>query len=266
MDQQNTDSNLIGEAAIAMAQVLQDVRQLRQRIGDTDVADEHIGFRNLLCGILNCALVDYRSVEIGIKKFVELAAWGTRNLLELKITTDYILASEENALQFQREAVIDAKEFWEAVSKSTKSTHKQFLASVTAQINQEQGSFKEALETVLQRDSAQGAQTTEPDSEAAALKQVLLDIGVKDSAKPIQTGKKAEDLQVHQDFYPFNKLYSKLVHRTALSIASSITQGSLDALVPLLGNSAVINLLSIYDRIKCHVETIGVRLPPKETP
>ena len=46
----------------------------------------------MLLGILNCALLDYYSVETGTKKSIYLAAWGRRNLLELKVITTYVLS------------------------------------------------------------------------------------------------------------------------------------------------------------------------------
>ncbi len=53
-------------------------------------------------------------------------------------------------------------------------------------------------------------------------------------------------------------MYSKLVHPSALSIASSTIVGSLDALMPLVDNQAGHHLLMIYSSIKDHVGAHGV--------
>lgn len=74
---------------------------------DAPVEQENIGFRNLLAGILNAALHDYKSVEIGIAKSPYLAAWGARNLLELRVITIYILKSKRNAEDFKDDLLAD---------------------------------------------------------------------------------------------------------------------------------------------------------------
>ena len=56
---------------------------------------------------------------------------------------------------------------------------------------------------------------------------------------------------------PRSKIYSKLVHPTALTIASSTIGGSLDALMPLVENQAGSDLLVIYSSIKDYVQEHG---------
>jgi len=250
-----------GRVEEAVAQAVRNVIRLRQRIAETTVVDEQTWFRNLLCGILNCALDDYRFVEIGVKKSVYLAAWGRRNLLELKIITEYVLASESNALELRNDLLLDAKEFYETVSRSHKSTHKQYLSALASLANQEQGPLKAALEDVLRRDSERGPQTEASDSEATMFREFLTSIGVKDSATPQRTSSIAKLLGPDQkeDFDPMFKICSKLMHRTALSIASTTVQGSLSEIIPFLESSAVTDLLSIYDRINDHIDRTGVR-------
>jgi hypothetical protein len=109
------------------SQVLQDVSEFHKKVSEAVISSEHLWFRNLILGILTCALADYKSVEIGIKKSAYLAAWGKRNLLELKVITEYVLASEGNALAFKNELLIDAKEFYEAISKHHAALHAQLL-------------------------------------------------------------------------------------------------------------------------------------------
>lgn len=247
----------------AMAQVGEDLKTLRQRIADVEVPDEQTWFRNLLVGILNCAATDYKTVEIGVEKLVALAAWGCRNLLELKVLTEYVLTSEETAVAIQGDLVLDAKEFYEAVSKSHVSAHRQYLDALSELANQEQGVLRAKLEEVLERDAKLGPQTGESDAEAEGFRQFQLSMGLKPNAKPKMAGEIADLLQQKADFGPLNKICSKLMHRTVLSIASSTAQGSLDAIVPFLKSTAGNALLQIYGDIKRYVETTGIQVPPK---
>jgi hypothetical protein len=250
----------------AIAQVVEHLKTLRQRIADAEVPDEQTWFRNLLVGILNCAATDYRTVEIGVEKLVELAAWGCRNLLELRVLTEYVLTAEENAVAIQGDLVLDAKEFYEAVSKSHVSAHRQYLDALSVLANQEQGVFRDALEEVLKRDSKLGPQTGESDAEAEGFRQFQVSMGLKPNAKPKMAGEIADLIQQKADFGPLNKICSKLIHRTALSIASSTVQGSLDAVVPFLKSTACNALLQIFGDIKRYVETTGIQVPPKRHP
>ena len=59
------------------------------------------------------------------------------------------------------------------------------------------------------------------------------------------------------------KICSKIMHRTALSIASSRICGSLDEMIPFLSSSASCDLLSIYESINKHVGERGVQPPEK---
>jgi hypothetical protein len=77
------------------------MRDLANRIGTMTPAAEEVWFRNLLFRILNSALHDHHNVTIGLKKYVPLAALGTRNLLELRIVTTYILQSGKNRHAFK---------------------------------------------------------------------------------------------------------------------------------------------------------------------
>lgn len=254
--------NRDAEIEKSIAQVVDDLKTLRQKIADVEVPDEQTWFRNLLVGILNCAATDYRTVEIGVEKLAALAAWGCRNLLELNVLAEYVLTSEENAVAIQGDLVLDAKEFYEAVSKSHVAAHRQYLDALSELANQEQGVLKAKLEEVLERDTKLGPQTGESDAEAEGFRQFQLSMGLKPNAKPKMAGEIADLLQQKADFGPLNKICSKLMHRTALSIASSTAQGSLDAVVPFLKSTAGNALLQIYGRIKRYAETTGIRVPP----
>jgi hypothetical protein len=96
----------------AILKSVEKVERLALTIRDTSVDDEDIWYRNLLLGILNSALLDFRYLQIGEKQHSPyLAAWSCRNLLELKVIAIYVLASADNAKTFKNDFVVDAKEF-----------------------------------------------------------------------------------------------------------------------------------------------------------
>lgn len=72
---------------------------------------------------MKSALIDYRHVERGTGETVSIAAMGARNLMELKVFTEFVLKSESNARKFQIDLLIDDKEFHEAIGKHHKSLH-----------------------------------------------------------------------------------------------------------------------------------------------
>jgi hypothetical protein len=89
-------------------------------------------------------------------------------------------------------------------------------------------------------------------------------MGVDEKRRPMMTsGKKgfADRIGQLEEFNPLFKICSKLMHRTALSIAAENTRGGLDAIIPILKDSAFVDLASISHLIKAHVETVG----PKPT-
>lgn len=243
----------------AIAQALEKVRDLRKSILEATVRDEDIWFRNLLCGILNCALLDYRSVEIGVQKSIYLAAWGNRNLLELKVITEYVLASEKNATDFKNDLLIDAKEFYEAVTKSHGALHTKQISMLTEMAEREEGPMKKALAEARQTESERGPQTKSSDSAAEMYKHFMSDCGLKESAKPKRVSEIAGLIRQKEGFDPMFKICSKIMHRTALSIASTTMRGSLDEIAPFFTWSGVCDLLSIYESIKKHFEENGVR-------
>src|SRR5262245_18560533 len=97
--------------SVAISQIRRSIQTLRE----TKVSDDEVWFKNQLCGILDCALSDYQSVEAGIRESIPLAAWSSRNLLGLRTITEYVLASAKNAADFRNDFVIDVKEFWDAM-------------------------------------------------------------------------------------------------------------------------------------------------------
>jgi hypothetical protein len=245
----------------AMSQVLEKVRELRKSILEAAVSDEHSWFRNLLLGILNCALLDYESVEAGVQKSICLAAWGSRNLLELKVIATYVLASEKNANDFKSDLLIDAKEFYEAVTKSHEATHTRLLSMMSEAAEQEEGLMKEVFAEASQREAERGPQTQASDTEAAMYRQIMSEFGLTKNAKSKRASQIARLIQAEADFDPMFKICSKIMHRTALSIASRNIRGSLDAAIPLLSYRSASDLVSIWDSIKKYIEEKGLRPP-----
>jgi len=251
----------VDEAEAAMSWAVEKVRQLYRSIQGATANEEEVWFRNLLLGILHCALLDYYSVDIGAKKSVYLAAWGRRNLLELKVITTYVLTSESNAVEFRNDLVIDAKEFYEALTKYHQASHNNLLAMMSELARQQEKPIKEILEQALRKETERGPETDATDAEAATYKQLMIDFGVKENARPMMASNIANKIQEKADFDPMNRICSKIMHRTVFSIASSITPGSLDATIPFLSSSSACDLLSIYGSINDHFNTRGIRPP-----
>ena len=245
----------------AMSRAIGKVHGLRKSILEAPVVEGHSWFQNILVGILNCALLDHKSVETGIHESVPLAAWGLRNLLELRVITEYVLASEKNANDFKNDLMIDAKELYEAFSKSHQASHAKLIVALSEMAEQAEGTMKEVLAEALRQESARGPQTTDTDSEAEAYKKLMVDFGLRDNAKPKKASEIARQMSQNENFDPKFKICSKIMHRTVLSIASSTIPGSLDEASRFLSLSADGELLSIYGAISNYVEERGVRPP-----
>jgi hypothetical protein len=256
-----SDASGGNDADQAMSHALEKVRELSRSILEATVCDEHVWFRNLLVGILNCALLDYKSVEIGVQKSIYLAAWGSRNLLELKVIATYVLASEKNAADFKNDLLIDTKEFYEAVTKSHKATHRRLVSMMSEAAEQEEGLTKELFGKASEEEAERGPQTQASESEAAIYKQLMSEYGLEQNAKPKRASQIARLIREEEDFDPMFKICSKVMHRTALSIASSTMRGSLDAAIPFLSNRSASDMLSIYDSIHKYFEERGVQPP-----
>jgi hypothetical protein len=143
----------------AFWKALEDIRALGQRINDATASTEDVWFRNLLLGIIDCALKDHHNAKIGVRKFIPLAAWATRNLLELRIVTAYVLKSASHANQFKSELLIDVKEFYDNVSKSTVAGHKKVVAMMREVAEQEQGPMRDVLMKMVDMEAAKQPQT-----------------------------------------------------------------------------------------------------------
>lgn len=114
--------------------------------------------------------------------------------------------------------------------------------------------MKELLQTASQEEAERGPQTQPSESEVAMYEQLMSEYGVKQDDKPKRASHIAERMREKEGFDPMFKICSKIIHRTALSIASSTTRGSLDAAIPLLLSRGTSELLSIYGGIHKYVE------------
>jgi hypothetical protein len=254
------------EITKAMTHAVERIENLAVSIRDEQVAEEHIWYKHLLLGILNSALLDYRYVERGVQnKSAYLSAWSCRNLLELNVISAYVLESAENATDFKYDFAVDAKEFYEAISKRQKVNHKK-LISMWKEANEDfEEPMKGAMEAALQREIQAGPQTQTVDDEAKAFEQVMVSFGIDPKTKPKMSSQIAKLVSRSEEFQPMFKLCSKVMHRTAFSIASSVIKGSLDEAIPLFGSTAFMELLEIGERIGDHYKQKGVT-PPTDWP
>jgi hypothetical protein len=125
------------------------IRRTQQTLRETTVSDDELWFKNLLYGILDCALSDYQSIEACIRESIPMAAWGRRNLLELRTITEYVLASEKPATDFKNDFVIDVKEFWDAMTAIHKNSHNKLLSMLAEQIEKANGSERDLLKQAM---------------------------------------------------------------------------------------------------------------------
>jgi hypothetical protein len=246
----------------ALRRSVEKVEQLALTIRDTSIGDEGVWYRNLLLGILNSALLDFRYLQIGEKQHSPyLAAWSCRNLLELKVIATYVLASAENAKTFKNDFVVDAKEFYEAISKRHRATHPKLIAAWQAGMQEFEGDERLAWEAGLQREIERGPQTQETDEETETYRKLMAEFGINRKAKPLRSGDIAKLISQSEEFDPMFKVCSKIMHRTALSIAASRTKGALDEVIPLLASTGTVEFLAVYDLIDLHFRARGVQLP-----
>jgi hypothetical protein len=245
----------------AMAAVAERVRELALRVRAAGVSDEDVWFRNLLLGILNSAQLDYQYTQIGVKqRSPYLAAWSCRNLLELRVITKYVLESAVNAEDFKNDFVIDAKEFYEAISAHSRAVHSKLLSRWPEMTELCEGPMKEAMEQGYQEEVKKGPQNATTDSEAAAYKQLLMEFGISNT-RPKRSSDIARIVQQEAEFSPLFKVCSKIMHKTALSIAASVMRGSLDEVTALLSNAAACDLMTIDELVRAHFDSKGVQPP-----
>jgi hypothetical protein len=115
------------EIKVAEADVLKRVSELKATIDGILSDPKYPWFRDMLSAILESALTDYDLVLASLERPATMTAWARRCLLELRVVCEYVLASEPNATHFHEELLVDAKEFYKAATKYTKSGHQQVV-------------------------------------------------------------------------------------------------------------------------------------------
>ena len=252
------------DAGLGRQKVFRDVEELRESVRSQNVHPDDLWFKNLLFGILTCALEDCRVMQSALLEMASAPlAWRRRNLLELAVITEYVLRSKENAEAFKAEVVIDAKEFYECISRSTASLHEQYVQTLGDVIQPlPDGSLKDGLQRELQRQQSQGPPTRGPDSEADQCIQFLKTLGLE-KERPKQLRNMAEELgaAIKAKYGPMNKVCSKIMHRTAMSIAASTVDNSLDETLPWLEISGFMDLMSVSSMIENHFAQHGIKPP-----
>jgi hypothetical protein len=251
------------------AWLVEQIQQLCKRAQEAKTPPDDAWFRNLLVGILRSALHDYYSVKVGTEKSEKtgaaksayLAAWGCRNLAELRIVTLYVLVSKKNATAFKHELAIDAKEFNEALTEKHRVIHQQMIANMREMSKTESGPLKDHLEVALRLETARGPQTAATEHAAKEFEQLMAEYNLPPKTKPKRVTELAKQIKEFESFHPVSKICSKLLHRTAMSIASSTVVDGLEGVIPFLSESAVNELLAIYVALHKHFAKRGV-LPP----
>lgn len=119
---------------------------------------------------------------------VELISWAARNLVELAVWAKYVTASEENWKTMWLDQLIDADEFARSVAD--------FIRLHTGD-----GEILRQLDPFL-----------------AAAKKARADNGLADTQRYKSVASAAADVGHTSEYKALNKLLSKLVHPTALSI------------------------------------------------
>ena len=246
------------EVEAATQKVLEDAAKLVQELA-TPSSDPDDWFRNLLYGILKCSLADYESVQIGVERSMGEAAWGKRNLTELRVITQYILASRANAEELRSQLVHDLRQFYEALAKFQELGHRQVIAGLS-DLAEQAGPMQEQFQEVLRKHVERGPQNQHLEAEAESYRQVLKELGLE-TASFKRTRQMAADQgeAIKDELEAINTICSKLLHRTALSIASATTPDSVAELGPMLSTSSFSDVLLIYDAIKKHIERFGCR-------
>jgi hypothetical protein len=192
-----------------------------QKLIERNVPAEKIWFRNLLVGLLNSTVQNYRSVDIGIAKMAPLASWEARDLLELRVITTYELRSEADALDFKNDFAADLKEFWEAMKQSSEFVHKQLVTKMRVfGANQAEPLKSEILAKAGEMETS-GPDLVGPLEEVETYRKLMEEFGIDPNRRPSQGSKIAAMVNESEMFKPRFKIHSKIVHPTALSIAAT---------------------------------------------
>jgi hypothetical protein len=91
----------------------------------------------------------------------------------------------------------------------------------------------------------------------------MIDFGIDPKIKPKMSGEIAKLVSRSEEFQSMFNVCSKIMHRTAFSVALSVMKGSLDETLPLLDSTAFRELFSIGELIGERYKQKGVAPPTK---
>lgn len=242
----------------AIAQVVARMVKLTHDLARTKVHDDQDWFRNMLVGILISTQQNYQAVLAGVPQKPMLGCWGARNLLELRVITTYVLRSLDNAVDFIDDLAADTREFWENIGKVGRFTHNELITEMRATAMREDEPLKSLLLRKATEEEQAGPELQGPENELHKAKQMMTAFGVDPARKPKQGSAIAKEVKESDRYGPRYKVLSKVVHPTSLSIAAQTTAGSLDELMPLIGNEAQADMLAIFYAVEEHIAAHGI--------
>lgn len=181
---------------------------------------------------MNAVAREYHHLKVGTEKSPQFAAWGARNLLELKIITAYVLVSKKKADRFINDMVPDGIEFFEAVESQQK----------------------------------RGASEADIPFNPAPVQQTLLNLraekarlGLPANAKHLEIHNVAETVNLLPEYKDVNRICSKLVHRTAFSVLGFDATEELAAnLAPMMFYVGARYGLQVWDMLTRHIAVHGM--------
>jgi hypothetical protein len=204
-----TDADLeLLDDAFGEAQALS--RQIRQR---------DAWFSDLLAGLLEATLREYRHLRTGLAESTSLVAWASRNLLELNICTQYVMSSEANARRFAGErladgiGILDAFQTWAARNDPALVT-----PAITAVLNS-------LLERRAQEEAAAGQ-------------------------RPLSIRYLAAEAGLADEYANMSKVCAKLVHPSVFPLLAGAGEGELPLLRPVLFRAGAGHGLEIIQAIQ----------------
>ena len=242
----------------AIAQVVGRMVKLTHDLAGTKVDDDHDWFRNILVGILKSTHQNYQAVLAGVSQTPTLACWGARNLLELRVITKYVLRSLDNAADFIDDLAADTREFWENIGKVGRFTHNELIVEMRAIAVLEDEPLKSLLLRKATEDEQAGPKLHGPESELVKAEKMMTASGVNPTRKPKQGSAIARKVEESERYNPRYKVLSKVVHPTSLLISAQTSAGSLDGLMPLIGNQAEADMLAIFYAVEEHIAAHGI--------
>lgn len=157
-------------------------------------------------------------------------AWATRSLVELKIWTKYVLASEENALALSREYDVDASNLWNILKPALSTDAGQQLFERIFPI---------------------------PVSEMTTkVQQHLESVGLTGDEDYMRMGQVAKEVGSGAEYKAANATLSKFVHATGLSILADPDKAR--TMMPMNCVGACINTKQILGDIQSHLPKVGL--------